>query len=97
MAQKMDECCKMKKNMFLPIREGIAEVLHELQQLRQDTEYTEGWAGSFEYKLMRFRGHGLVGNQGSFELSGYCFGRVPHNVRRCILYLPCPKKRNLLL
>ena len=30
--------------MFLPIREGIAEVLHELKQLRKDTEHTEGWA-----------------------------------------------------
>ena len=29
--------------MFLPIREGIIEVLNELQQLRKDTEYTEGW------------------------------------------------------
>ena len=35
-----------KKNMFLTIREGIAEVLHELKQLRKDTEYTEDWAKS---------------------------------------------------
>ena len=41
--------------MFLPIREGIAEVLQEFQQLRQDTEYTEGWARSFEYQLPRSR------------------------------------------
>ena len=39
--------------MFLPIREGIAEVLHELQELRQDTEYMEGWTRSFEYQLGR--------------------------------------------
>ena len=39
-------------------------------------------------KLTQFRGHGLVGKLGSFEFSGYCFGRVPHNVRKCILYLP---------
>ena len=27
--------------MTLPVREGFADVMHELQQLRQDTEYTE--------------------------------------------------------
>ena len=37
MVQKMDEFCRIKKNMFLPIREGITEVLHELKQLREDT------------------------------------------------------------
>ena len=39
--------------MFLPIREGIAEVLHELKKLRKDTEYAEGWAESFEHQLRR--------------------------------------------
>ena len=39
--------------MFLPIKEGIAEVLHELKKLRKDTEYTEGWAESFEHPLGR--------------------------------------------
>ena len=38
--------------------------------------------------LMRFRGRCLARKQGSFEFSGYCFGRVSHNVRKCILYLP---------
>ena len=47
--QKMDEFCRMKKNMFLPIREGITEMLHELQQLRQDTEYMEGCGRPFKY------------------------------------------------
>ena len=42
-----------KKNMFLPIKEGIAEVLHKLQKLYQDTEYTKGWTGSFECHLGR--------------------------------------------
>ena len=37
--------------MFLPIREGIAEVLRELEQLRKDTEHTEGWAESFGNQL----------------------------------------------
>ena len=37
--------------MFLPIREGIAEVLHELKQLRKDTEHTEDWAESFGNQL----------------------------------------------
>ena len=36
--------------MFLIIREGIAEELYKLQ-LREDTEYMEGWAGSFDYQL----------------------------------------------
>ena len=49
MVQKMDEFNRMKKNVFLPIREGIAEVLHKLQQLRKDTKYTEGWAELFEH------------------------------------------------
>ena len=38
-------------DMFLPIREGIAEVLHELKQLRKNTEHTEGWAESFGNQL----------------------------------------------
>ena len=42
--------------MFLPIREGIAEVLHELKQLWQDTEHTEGWAESFGIQLERALG-----------------------------------------
>ena len=31
MVQKMDKFCRVKKNMFMPIREDIAEVLHELK------------------------------------------------------------------
>ena len=42
--------------MFLKIREGIAEVLHELKQLREDTENTEGWAESFGNQLERVLG-----------------------------------------
>ena len=41
-------------------------------------------------------GSGVMGwrvKQGSFEFSGYCFGRVPYNVRKCILYLPWPNKK----
>ena len=52
MVQKRDEFCRIKK-MFLPITENIAEMLHELQQPRQDTEYTVGWARSFECHLGR--------------------------------------------
>ena len=51
MVQKIDEFCRIKKNMFLTIREGIAEVLHELKQLRKDTEHTKGWAESFGNQL----------------------------------------------
>ena len=39
--------------MFLPIREGITEVLHLLKQLREDTKHTEDWAESFENQLGR--------------------------------------------
>ena len=42
--------------MFLPIREGIAEVLHELKQLRNDTERTECRAESFGNQLGRALG-----------------------------------------
>ena len=49
----MDGFCRIKNNMFLTIREGIAEVLHELKQLRKDTEFTEGWAELFEHQLGR--------------------------------------------
>ena len=42
--------------MFLPIREGIAEVLHKLKQLCEDTEHTEGWAKSFGNELGRALG-----------------------------------------
>ena len=37
--------------MFLPFRESIAEVLHELKQLCKDTEHTKGWAESFGNQL----------------------------------------------
>ena len=39
--------------MFLPIREGIAEVLHESKQLHQDTENMESWAESFGNQIGR--------------------------------------------
>ena len=51
MVQNMDEFCRIKKNMFLPIREGIAEVQHELKQLGKDTQHTEGWAESLGNQL----------------------------------------------
>ena len=35
-----------------------------------------------EVMLTRFQGHCLAKKQGSFEISGYCFGYVPHNVRK---------------
>ena len=54
--QNIDEFRRMKKNMFLPIREGIAEVFHELKQLREDTERSEGWAKSFGNQLGRALG-----------------------------------------
>ena len=56
MVQKMDEFCRIKKNMFLTIREGIAEMLHKLKQLREDTEHTDGWPGSIGNQLGRALG-----------------------------------------
>ena len=49
--QKIDEFCRIKKNMLLPIREGIAQVLHELKQLHEDTEHTREWAELFGNQL----------------------------------------------
>ena len=37
--------------MLLPIREGIAQVLHELKQLHEDTEHTREWAELFGNQL----------------------------------------------
>ena len=37
-----------KKNMFLTIKESIADVLRKLMQLCVDSKSMEGWAGSFE-------------------------------------------------
>ena len=50
-----------------------------------------------EVMLTRFRGHCLVRKQGSFELSGYCFGRVPHSVRKCILFSSLEKKKKIII
>ena len=49
----MGESKRIKRKIFLLIREGIGEVLHELQQFRQDTVNMEGWPGPFEYQLGR--------------------------------------------
>ena len=40
-----------QENMLLKIREGIAEMLHELKELHKDTKCTESWAKSSEHKL----------------------------------------------
>ena len=56
MIQKMDKFCRIKNKMLLPIREGIAEVLHKLKILRKDTEYKESWAISFGNQLGRALG-----------------------------------------
>ena len=46
-----------------------------------------------EVILTWFRSHCLARKQGSFEFSGYCFGRVPHSGRKCILFPPLKKKK----
>ena len=50
--EKMDSFSRTKKNMHLPIREGIQEARKELGELRYDIEDTVCYLDSFEY-LMR--------------------------------------------
>ena len=38
--EKMDSFCRTKRNMLLPIRDGIQEALKELKALRYDEEDT---------------------------------------------------------
>ena len=49
--EKMDSFSRTKKNMYLPIREGIQEALKELKALRDDMEDTDCYLDSFEYPL----------------------------------------------
>ena len=50
--EKMDSFSRTKKNMHLPIREGIQEARKELGSLRYNIEHTICYLDSFEY-LMR--------------------------------------------
>ena len=50
--EKMESFCRTKKNMHLPIRDGIQEAKKELGALRYDIEDTVCYLDSFEY-LMR--------------------------------------------
>ena len=56
MACDVNLVISIKENLFLPIRESIVEILHELKQLRKDTEHTEGWAESFGNQLGKVLG-----------------------------------------
>ena len=52
--EKMDSFARTKKNMHLPIRDGIQETLKELKALRRDMEDTDCYFDSFE-NLLRGR------------------------------------------
>ena len=49
--EKMDSHSRTKKNMHLPIRDGIQEAIKELKALRYDMEDTVCYLGCFEYLL----------------------------------------------
>ena len=49
--EKMDSFSRTKKNMHLPIREGIQEARKELGALRYDIEDTVCYLDSFEYLI----------------------------------------------
>ena len=49
--EKMDSFSRTKKNMHLPIREGIQEALKKLKALRDDMEDTDCYLDFFEYLL----------------------------------------------
>ena len=49
--EKMDSFSRSKKNMHLPIRDGIQEAKKELGALRYDMEDTVCYLHSFEYRM----------------------------------------------
>ena len=49
--KKIESFCSTKKNMFLPIREGIEEALWELAAFRKYMEYNDCYVDNFEHHL----------------------------------------------
>ena len=47
----MENFCKTKKNMFLPIRNGITEALQELENLNETMKDNDCYIEHFEYHL----------------------------------------------
>ena len=47
--KKMENFCLTKKNMFLPIRDGIIEALWELQLLKKSMKRNDCYIQHFEY------------------------------------------------
>ena len=46
---RMENFCRMKKNMFLPIRDGITEALREMQLLKERIKRNDRYIEHFEY------------------------------------------------
>ena len=44
----MESFCKSKKNMFLPVRDGIEEAVFRLQDFRKDMKCQDGFVDLFE-------------------------------------------------
>ena len=49
--KKMENFCRTKKNMFLPIRDGITETLWELQLPKKSMKRNDCYIKHFEYHL----------------------------------------------
>ena len=49
--KRMEKFCRMKKNMFLPIREGLAVALQEMQLLKESMKRNDCYIEHFECHL----------------------------------------------
>ena len=49
--KKIENLCRIKKTMFLPIRDGIGEALQELELLKKCMERNDCFLERFEYHL----------------------------------------------
>ena len=49
--KRMENFCRTKKNMFLPIRDGITEALREMQLLKERMKRNDCYIEHFEYHL----------------------------------------------
>ena len=49
--KEMEKFCKTKKNMFLPIREGLTGALREMQVLKERMKRHDRYIEHFEYHL----------------------------------------------
>ena len=49
--KRMEDFCRTKKNMFLPIREGLTVALREIQLLKESMNRNDCYIEHFEYHL----------------------------------------------